>query len=389
MDYDKILLKIFLTNSGRSKYVLKKLNNYPNIKEYLDNRFYDYSESYKEILDRIKFKIEIRPTCKLCGANVKYKGLLNSQPTYKTYCSCSCAQKSEETRNKYKEKCIQKYGVDNSFKDKQIQEKKRKSLMDHYGVIVPSKSDEIKEKIKNTCLEKYGAASLLQSGEIRKKIEITNLEKYGSITPLGNTEFMKAKIKEKYGVEYSTQIPYVKKKISEGTSSLKCKRKKEKTCMERYGVPHISMDEDIKNKKIETRRKNHTFNTSKPEEELYVYIKSKFPSVIRQYKDKERYPWQCDFYIPELDYFIELNGTWTHGKHPYNPNSEDKALLEKMQTKALSGHKYYLNAIKTWTIYDVNKRETAKRNNLNFKEVWSLEEGKEFIDDLYTKREIP
>ena len=85
MDYDKILLKIFLTDSGRSKYVLKKLNNYSNIKEYLDNRFHDYSESYKEILDRIKFKIEIRPTCKLCGANVKYKGLLNNQPTYKTY----------------------------------------------------------------------------------------------------------------------------------------------------------------------------------------------------------------------------------------------------------------------------------------------------------------
>ena len=122
---------------------------------------------------------------------------------------------------------------------------------------------------------------------------------------------------------------------------------------------------------------------------MYVYINSKFPSVIRQNKDKERYPWQCDFYIPELDYFIELNGTWTHGKHPYNPNSEDKALLEKMQAKALSGHKYYLNAIKTWTIYDVNKRETAKRNNLNFKEVWSLQEGKEFIDDLYEKREIP
>ena len=228
MDYDKILLKIFLTDSGRSKYVLKKLNNYSNIKEYLDNRFHDYSESYKEILDRIKFKIEIRPTCKLCGANVKYKGLLNNQPTYKTYCSCSCAQKSEETRKKYKEKCIQKYGVDNSLKDKQVQEKKKKSLIEHYGVVVPSKSDEIKEKIKNTCLEKYGAASLLQSGEIRKKIEITNLEKYGSITPLGNTEFMKIKIKEKYGVEYSTQIPYVKKKNKRRNIIFKMQEKERK-----------------------------------------------------------------------------------------------------------------------------------------------------------------
>lgn len=69
--------------------------------------------------------------------------------------------------------------LNNSFKDKQVQEKKKKSLIEHYGVVVPSKSDKIKEKIKNTCLEKYGSASLLQSEEIRKKIKITNLEKYG------------------------------------------------------------------------------------------------------------------------------------------------------------------------------------------------------------------
>ena len=122
---------------------------------------------------------------------------------------------------------------------------------------------------------------------------------------------------------------------------------------------------------------------------MYLYINEKFPSVIRQYKDKERYPYCCDFYIPELDYFIELNGNWTHCKHPYNIDSiEDKKILEFWNTKSLEGHKYYLNAIKTWTIYDVNKRNKAKENNLNFKEVWSLEEGKEFIDGLYEKRGI-
>lgn len=52
-------------------------------------------------------------------------------------------------------------------------------------------------------------------------------------------------------------------------------------------------------------------------------------------------------------------------------------------------YKYYLNAIKIWTIKDVEKRNCAKEHNLNFKEVWSLQEGKEFINDLYTKREIP
>lgn len=137
------------------------------------------------------------------------------------------------------------------------------------------------------------------------------------------------------------------------------------------------------NKRYNTLKANHTFNTSKPEEELYLYIKEKFPSVIRQYKDNTRYPFACDFYIPELDYFIELNGTWTHGKHPFNPNSEeDKYLLEKMQTKALSGHKYYFVTIRTWTVTDPLKREIAKQNNLHFKEIWTLDEGKKFIDEL-------
>lgn len=143
--------------------------------------------------------------------------------------------------------------------------------------------------------------------------------------------------------------------------------------------------EKIENKKNDTKRKNHTFNSSKIEEELYLYIKEKFPSVKRQYKDNERYPWCCDFYIKELDYFIELNGSWTHGNHPFDSLSkEDQDRLKEMKTKAVNS-KYYNNAIKNWTERDVNKRNKAKENNLNFKEVWSLKEGKEFIDKLYEK----
>ena len=138
---------------------------------------------------------------------------------------------------------------------------------------------------------------------------------------------------------------------------------------------------------IESKRKNHTFNTSKPEEELYLYIKEKFPSVVRQYKDKERYPFCCDFYIPELDLFLELNGMWTHGEHAYN-KEKDKNKLIQWEEKSKNSN-FYKCAIKVWTIKDPEKRDCANRNHLNFKEVWSLKEGKEFIDNLYEKREIP
>ena len=39
------------------------------------------------------------------------------------------------------------------------------------------------------------------------------------------------------------------------------------------------------------------------------------------------YPFKCDFYIIDYDLYIEIQGTWMHGKHPYNKNNENDALL--------------------------------------------------------------
>ena len=180
---------------------------------------------------------------------------------------------------------------------------------------------------------------------------------------------------EKYGINNVSKLPQVKEAISKYNHSKK-------------NIEHcksISRNPIVRKKSDDTKRKNGTFNTSKPEEELYLYIKQKFPLVKRQYKDKERYPYNCDFYIPELDYFIELQGYYTHGKHPYNPNSvKDQILIERYKERY--GEK--CQAITIWTIKDVEKRKCAKEHNLKFKEVWSLQEGKEFIDNLFEKSNI-
>jgi hypothetical protein len=170
--------------------------------------------------------------------------------------------------------------------------------------------------------------------------------------------------------------------------SNKIKEKLKQTWLRKYGVDNYAklthniytFTEEAKQKRIETKRKNHTFNTSKPEEELYLYIKERFPLVKRQYKDKNRYSYNCDFYIPNLDYFIELQGYYTHGKELYNPNSiKHQVLIQRYKER------YGPNCqpITIWTIKDVEKRNCAKDHNLKFKEVWNLQEGKEFIDKLY------
>ena len=393
-----------------------------DIYEYLINR-YDDSDSLKETLFRIYNGIEEHPKCPTCGKPLVFKGI------FFKFCSNICAQSSDEIKQKIKQTCLEKYGVDNYNKTKESKEKIKQTCLEKYGVEYFWQSDECKEKIKQTCLEKYGVDSPLKSKKIRNKGKQTCLKKYGVDNPAKleeNKEKVKQTCLKKYGTISTTQCKEIRDKIKQTClekygvdNPAKLEENKEKvkqtclkkygglapicdpniknqikqTCLEKYGVDNygkslkhkinmstIMSSDEMQEHRYNVMTKNHSFNTSKPEEELYLYIKEKFPSVKRQYKDKLRYPYNCDFYIPELDYFIELQGYYTHNTHPYNPNSiSDQVLVERYKERY--GPK--CQAITIWTLKDPEKRDCAKCNHLNFKEVWSLEEGKKFIDSLF------
>ena len=393
-----------------------------DIYEYLVNRYND-SDSLKETLYRIYNGIEEHPKCHTCGKPLIFKGI------FFKFCSNICAQSSDEIKQKIKQTCLEKYGVDNYNKTKESKEKIKQTCLEKYGVEYFWQSDECKEKIKQTCLEKYGVDSPLKSEKIRNKGKQTCLEKYGVDNPAKleeNKEKVKQTCLKKYGTISTTQCKEIRDKIKQTClekygvdNPAKLEENKEKvkktclkkygglapicdpsiknqikqTCLEKYGVDNygkslkhkINMSAIMSSNEMQEHRynvmtKNHSFNTSKQEEELYLYIKEKFPSVKRQYKDKLRYPYNCDFYIPELDYFIELQGYYTHNTHPYNPNSiSDQVLVERYKERY--GPK--CQAITIWTLKDPEKRDCAKHNHLNFKEIWNLEEGKKFIDSLF------
>ena len=393
-----------------------------DIYEYLINR-YDDSDSLKETLFRIYNGIEEHPKCPTCGKPLVFKGI------FFNFCSNICAQSSDEIKQKIKQTCLEKYGVDNYNKTKESKEKIKQTCLEKYGVEYFWQSDECKEKIKQTCLEKYGVDSPLKSEKIRNKAKQTCLEKYGVDNPAKleeNKEKVKQTCLKKYGTISTTQCKEIRDKIKQSClekygvdNPAKLEENKEKvkqtclkkygglapicdpniknqikqTCLEKYGVDNygkslkhkinmstIMSSDEMQEHRYKVMTKNHSFNASKPEEELYLYIKEKFPSVKRQYKDKLRYPYNCDFYIPELDYFIELQGYYTHNTHPYNPNSIlDQVLVERYKERY--GPK--CQAITIWTIKDPEKRDCAKHNHLNFKEIWNLEEGKKFIDNLF------
>ena len=399
--HDSLIIKILIKNDKILTNSIRKINNgkYPNILEYLNSR-YDDSDCMTETIRRIEYKLEERPVCKWCGGHVSFNGYHKGSMHYSACCCSSChakytkdkrfetnikkyGRKNFGSAEKVKEYWISHYGVDNPAKTDFVKKKMRETNLRKYGFNCSSKSEIVKEKTKQTCLKRYGVEYTGQIEEAKEKSKKTCLEKYGSEYYIGS----------KYCLEKTIEFSRQNYNVDWFTKSEEIKNKAKETMLRRYGVEYsmqipknkeymsyLMSSYEMQERRYNTMKRNHTFNSSSTEEELFLYIESRFPKVVRQYKDKNRYPYFCDFYIPELDYFIELQGYYTHGKHPFDPNSnEDLQLIEYYKRK----YGEDCQPITIWSIKDVEKRDCAKRNHLNFKEVWSLEDGKNFVNDLY------
>lgn len=153
-----------------------------------------------------------------------------------------------------------------------------------------------------------------------------------------------------------------------------------------YGkkIPDEVVKERVR-KIINTKLLNKTFNTSKDSEEVFKNFLTKFIGVNnfkQQYIDKQRYPFLCDFYIPKLDLFIELNHFKSHNGHLFNKNNEaDIKELQFLEEKAKSS-KFYKQMITVWTVTDPLKFETAKKNNLNYMVSYNIDEMQDMMKKL-------
>lgn len=345
--YDNLIVKaIFINNYLVNNKLFKKLYNYPkkyknrysNIQEYLANRFED-SESLLETLYRILYKIEQRPKCKTCGKVLTPYIQPKKHSIFQTFCSISCENKDKEVKEKQFNKKIERYGAKSNGK-------------------------KISESLQNRTQEEIDKATLA--------IKRTKFEKYGDEN-YNNLEKTKQTLFNKYEVTCSWQIEHVKNKAN---------------------TP------EAKEKEYITKKKNNSFKKSKDEDILYEMLLKIYPNTERNFLD-DRYKnikynkrWRCDFYIPDLDMFIEYQGTWFHGTHPFDSTSEEdlkelEIIKEKDRncytTKIKKKKSAYLKHIEVWTKLDVEKRNVAKNNNLNYVELWNLTEAKEFINKLNIK----
>lgn len=379
------------------------------IYDYLINYFDDADDtnsSSTEILYRIMNNISVKPVCPVCGMPAKFKRF---DKGYGLFCSNKCRRSKEGeqiVREKTNNTFIEKYGYKCASQNDEIKEKMKATCQERYGGNSPSSSKEIMEKqletkrliygehmekitekTRATNLERYGVEYTSQNPEIMQKMIVTCQERYGA---LFNPEKTKETCLEKYGSSIYTASNDFKEKRNKtflekynATSpfgSNEIKEKQKKTMIEKYGYDHNFKDPklrerlkspEIRERQWETKKKNRTTNTSKIEEQFTKYLEDNNYAFERNYAKDKRYPYHVDFYLNDFDLFIEIQGTWTHGGHPFNAlNEDDQKLLLEMKSK---NTKYYDSAIRSWTIRDVEKRECAKRNNLNYLEVFSCD----------------
>ena len=354
--------------------------HYNDFYVYLLNK-YNFCDSFIEMLYCYYNDITKCPVCNFCGNKVEF---ISFTKGYKKFCSAKCSANSDETRNKAKKTCLKKYGTENPSKSKHIKNKitntktkryndknfnnrnkAKQTCLERYGVENYSLTNTYKDKFKQTCLEKYGAENYSSTKECRDKVKQTCLERYGVENPFAAEE-IKEKIKqtclERYGVEYYTL-------------TIDHKIKSRQSCTIRYNAENYTQSNnyklripEIQQKIKETKDKNHTHNKSSIEEQFTSWLKNNNINFVRQYKS-EQYPFFCDFYFPDTDLYFEINGTWTHGFHPFDANNKDD--IRKLEKWKIKSTDYYNSAIKVWTKGDPLKVKTAKENKLNFKVVYS------------------
>lgn len=294
--------------------------------------------------------------------------------------------------------------------------------------------DDVKQKKAETCMERYGRKTWAESEKgrsrlhdiiVNEKLDVmkaTCQERYGTdfwtqsdegramMRELMSSDEMQAKVAEGYKAAYGMHYMQTDEGRERAKTYIDDERRKKmcKTMIERYGVPYSFESEDLRRKMQntmlerygvafsyqfpefvrkawETKRRNGTFNTSKPEETMYALLCDVFgeDDVFCQYRDDARYPFACDFYIKSLDLFMELNAHWSHGGHWFDKNNEeDLQKLAEWQSRAKEkGSRYYHAAIHVWTERDLLKKATAEQNNLNYLVFWNqdLSDVREYL----------
>jgi len=319
--------------------------NLPNLWMYVTNLQGDTLSEKIYLLD----KNNIRPTCKMCGSNVKF---LSISRGYREYCSKKCSNSDPELssikmdslrktsldkygvdnpsksdivkRNvaesrkgydytnmvfKVREKMLDKYGVDNISKTDWAKVKKRETTLKNWGVENPFQSDIIKETIQKTLIDKIGVNHPMKSKIIREKTIRTNLDKYGVDNYTKSKEY-------RDGIFDRYRKGLTKTTLNQDNNFVSYTGKGQYEMFCDKGHNYITNSHLWHARKSISKPQCTVCNpverfSSVLEDELYEYVSSVYDGeIIQNYRSKM----EIDIYLPDINLGFEFNGLYWHSE---------------------------------------------------------------------------
>ena len=304
-----------------------KKNKTPEIEKWFEENEVTASYIWKFFvfygLDRFSFR-----ECLVCGKRINLNAI-SYNPDAK-YCSTKCANSSEEKKEKRKQTCLERYGVEHSFQNTEVQEKIKQTCRERYGVEHPFQNKVVQEKFKQTCKEKYGVENPQRAEEIKEKHKQTRRSNYWetfcsllkekNIVPL----FSKEEYKNDTGRKFKCLLCGEEFK-SEGTYTYKKEHKNQNGTYTTLQAHNIYCP--------------HCINVySKKEKEVFEFVKSIYNGEILE-NHKGLFPnkkMELDIYLPSLSLGIEFDGDYWHSlKNVQERDATKTKLCEEKGIKLL------------------------------------------------------
>lgn len=240
-------------------------------------------------LKKYKPNQQVQFVCSQCGtSSSKYRCNI-SLPLLCSSCKRKEAMKHfnwEERNKKSQLTKLKKYGdpfytnrekANNTYNSKtkeekdEIKQKIRENNIKKYGMHPAQRSSQ-KEKTKQTCIERYGCETPFQNKDVQEKYKATMLKKYGVDNGF-KSDVIKQKIKETNLKKYGCENPSQNAIISEN---------RKKTCLEIYGYEHPWSNHDVRKKCMA----NYTYDGKMFDSswELYYYIWLQMNNIVFTYQ---------------------------------------------------------------------------------------------------------
>ena len=259
-----------------------------------------------------------------CSNKVKWN---NQMKEYRTFCSNKCHNSSIRTKTKKKQTNLQRYGVEVPAKSDIIKEKMKQTNINRYGVEHTLQVPEIRQQIKQTNKERYGVENPMQAEIIKRKGQKTKFRKYGNVTYNNREKVIQTSI-DRYSTLHPNQkhFPIKTAEILLDENDF-TQFMKDKTIFQASRLFEI----DISTTQRYIKKYNVTDyiqNKSYLENEMKVILEEIGINFIQNTR-KIIAPYELDFYLPDHQVAIEMNGDYWHS---------DKHLLE---TRGMTADEYH------------------------------------------------